>query len=284
MRWPADHPLVRDPELSRHRAGVASVSPGSDPGTVLRHVEGRRVALRIHHGTGEAVLKVFARPRARGNDRRLRLIAAADPHAAPTPLGADATGHVGLVAWQRGTPFGAVPDPGLPAAAHAAGRALHRLHRVDAVLDRAWDVQDEIAALRRSTSARVAALIPRTPPVSPAADGAPVCAHRDFHPGQVVLDGDRARIIDLDDAAMAPAGLDVGNFTAHLWRDAALEVRPRPVVAAAVRAFLDGYGRVPADHAEWEDLSLLRLAALAEHRFSRPGDAARILAHRADRG
>lgn len=283
MHWPGDHPLTADPALTPFRAAAEALCDGRQAGPVLRHVAGRRVALRVHHGDGEAVLKVFARPRARGNERRLRLIAAADRDAAPPPLGCDPGGHAGLVGWQPGMPFTDLPDDRLPAAARAAGVALRRLHAVDVVLDRTWGPAQEIAALRAAATPPVAALLDDHPWSSGADAGPLVCSHRDFHPGQVVVDGDRARIIDLDDATQAPAGLDVGNFTAHLRRDGALGTRPADVTAAAVAAFLSGYGAVPRDLAAWEDVSLLRLAALAERRFARPGDAARILALRAER-
>ena len=81
--------------------------------------------------------------------------------------------------------------------------------------------------------------------------------------------GATARWIDLDDAAMAPAGLDVGNFVAHLRRDHAFGLRGADETRDAIEGFLDGYGEAPADLAAWERLSLIRLAGLATSRHNR---------------
>jgi Ser/Thr protein kinase RdoA (MazF antagonist) len=101
------------------------------------------------------------------------------------------------------------------------------------------------------------------------ADEPLVTSHRDCHPRQAVLTHDAARWIDLDDCAMAPAGLDVGNMIAHLKREAAIGLRAQPVTDAAVAAFRRGYGALPATAALWERLSLVRLCGLAETRHQR---------------
>jgi Ser/Thr protein kinase RdoA (MazF antagonist) len=40
--------------------------------------------------------------------------------------------------------------------------------------------------------------------------------HRDFYPEQVLVDGDRLYVTDLDLYARGPAALDIGNFVAHV--------------------------------------------------------------------
>jgi Ser/Thr protein kinase RdoA (MazF antagonist) len=82
----------------------------------------------------------------------------------------------------------------------------------------------------------------------------------------VVWTGDGVKFIDLDDCAMAPPGLDVGNFVAHLQVDAILESRAKDVIAAAVDAFASGYGSEPLALRAWTQIALARLAALAETR------------------
>jgi Ser/Thr protein kinase RdoA (MazF antagonist) len=74
------------------------------------------------------------------------------------------------------------------------------------------------------------------------------------------------RFIDLDDSAMAPPGLDVGNFLAHLQVDAIMERRAEDAIGAAVDAFAKGYGSEPLALRAWTQLALARLAALAETR------------------
>jgi Ser/Thr protein kinase RdoA (MazF antagonist) len=263
VRWPPDHPAVADPALARWRAGADEICPQAEVVEILRYLPERRVATHVRVDGQDAVLKIFRAPRARGNHRRLTALAAT-PAAGlvPAPLAVDTSGHVGLVEFIAGVP--------LPAdAARQAGAVLRRLHDSGALLDRDWSVADELAQLRRSageqtTEAVESAIRSWTPP-----DSERVPSHRDCYPAQTVLTPGGVRLIDLDDAAMAPRALDVGNFTAHLIKDGARD---------AVPAFLDGYGDVPADHACWERLSLARLAALAETRHGRPQEVLDLLA------
>ena len=89
--------------------------------------------------------------------------------------------------------------------------------------------------------------------------------------------------IDLDDAALSPRGLDVGNLLGHLTRERLTGVRSVQASMAAGEAFLDGYGPCAELTQEvvtgWTLLAVARLAGLAE---SRHGDAAQrdaLLAH-----
>ena len=249
--------------LARWCAGADEICPDAEVVEVLRYVPERRVATRVRVDGRDAVLKIYRATRARGNHRRLAALAAT-PAASlvPAPVAIDSSGHVGLVEFIDGIP--------LPAdAARQAGEVLRRLHDSGAVLDRDWSVADELAQLRRTageqTADAVESAIRRwTPP-----DSERVPSHRDCYPAQAVLTSNGVRLIDLDDAAMAPRALDVGNFTAHLIKDGARD---------AVPEFLAGYGDVPADHDRWERLSLARLAALAETRHRRPQEVLELLA------
>jgi len=225
------------------------------------------------------VLKVFARPRARGNDRRLRSLAAtrAGP-LVPRPLGVDPSGHVSLVAWTAGEVYDRVDARTFVAAAPAAGAALRALHASGAQLDRSWTYREEVAQLRRRATPATRAAAEEIVAATAALAAEPlVPAHRDCHPRQVVLRAGAVHWIDLDDAALAPAALDVGNFVAHLRRDACLGRRPVEATEAAVAGFLDGYGPVAGDLEGWTRLALVRLAGLAETRHGCPEDGRRLL-------
>jgi Ser/Thr protein kinase RdoA (MazF antagonist) len=80
--------------------------------------------------------------------------------------------------------------------------------------------------------------------------------------------------IDLDDAAMAPRGLDIGNLLGHLVRDRITGARSVRSAVEASEAFIDGYG--PCAELDegvltgWTVLAVARLAGLAQ---SRHGDA-----------
>ncbi len=276
--WPGDHPARTDPALAPWAQGLHEVCPGSRVLRTLRHVPGRRVAAQVRTGAGEvAVAKVFARPRARGNDRRLRALAGGRAGAVlPRPIGADRTGHVLAVGFTPGTPMNDLDDSSYLLAAGLAGEALRRLHDCRVALDRTWTLQHEVRQLLATcgpvTTGPARAFLAGTGRATAArGEHDVVCGHRDFHPQQVVLqDGGTVGLIDLDDAADAPRALDTGNFTAHLQLDAMQGRRNEQVAVEAVSRFLGGYGSAGAAHSWWEELSLLRLAALAE---TRQGDA-----------
>ena len=286
MPFPADHPAVLDPALAEWAAGLDEAVPEAAPGHVLRHLPGRRIAVLTEAAGKSVVVKVFASPRARGNARRL-LALAVTPVAdlVPAVVGCDHAGHVLAVTYREGT----IPDhlPDSTYAGHFAdiGRALRALHDSGAELDREWGRDEEVAQLVRRHVWATAQLVHDLDATTLWLRDLPtVPSHRDFHPRQVVVTPDGGiALIDLDDAAMAPRGLDVGNMLAHLVRERVTGRRPAAVTAAATAAFLDGYGSSddldPRAMEAWTTLSLVRLAALAETRHQDPAQRDALIAH-----
>ncbi len=97
--------------------------------------------------------------------------------------------------------------------------------------------------------------------------------HRDLHDKQILLDGAKGSLIDLDLAAAGPPGLDAGNLLAHLrlralqgarvpWREIALRV-----------AAVAGPERVHV----WTASALLRLALIYARRRREPGLLGRLM-------
>jgi len=86
--------------------------------------------------------------------------------------------------------------------------------------------------------------------------------HRDLYEEQVLM-GEQVGIIDLDDAALVPPELDLGNLLAHLEL---LGVRSGTDLTRAGDALLHGYeGVAPVDPVLLDRvrrLSLLRLACI----------------------
>lgn len=271
MRWPPDHPALHDSVLSPLTANASDLCADGHLGAVLRHVPGRRIAVAVDTPAGPGVLKIYATPRARGNHRRLTMLDAMAAHGTvPHSWGCDRTGHVGLVSWQPGETLHDLPDDRWTQGCAAAGTALAALHASGAQFDRTWTATHELAQLRRATVGPEATLVAHAGAVCERLDdGAVVSAHRDFHPKQVVIADGQAALIDLDDAAQAPVGLDVGNFLAHLAQEAVIGHRATAVVAAAREGFLDAYGRIDEDRDAWEWLALVRLAGLALTRHGR---------------
>lgn len=282
MRWPADHPLHHDEALAVFAAGVDELCPDATVRETFRYVAGRRVTTLVDVGGRPAVLKVFANPRARGNHRRLRALAVSGlGDIVPRSLGCDRGGHVGLISFRPGAVLDTLPDPLFVEASGLAGAALRRLHDSAAALDRTWTRTEEVQLLRKRAPQSMQHVLIGMDLESGAADDGPlVASHRDCHPRQLVHTGAGVAWIDLDDAAMAPAALDVGNLVAHLTREAVIDRRAVAVATAAQEAFLAGY-RWPAARcgllAQWVQLALLRLAGLAESRHDSPGERDALL-------
>lgn len=105
--------------------------------------------------------------------------------------------------------------------------AIHKLHRFGPQAPREHTMADELGVLRGRLSA-VARLYPTLEPritglldsceQIAATIGEPPWAgvHRDFYPDQVLVDGSRLYLVDLDLYAQGDPALDVGNFIAHL--------------------------------------------------------------------
>ncbi|MGG5258219.1 glycosyltransferase [Phycicoccus avicenniae] len=248
-------------------------------GPALRRVAGRRVTFSANRFDEDVVVKAFSSPRARGNARRLVAFEQAGlADVVPTSLGTSSDGCVGVVSFRAGTVMEDLDDEAFVTAARDTGRVLARLHDSGAALDRRWTAADECDQLVRRAPDGCRAVAAEEASRRPA-DGDLVPAHRDLHPRQVVRPavGEGVCLIDLDDTALAPRGLDVGNMVAHLRREAVVGRRSPAVAGAAVDAFLEGYGRVPEDLVAWERLALARLAGLAESRHGRPEERDALL-------
>jgi aminoglycoside phosphotransferase (APT) family kinase protein len=141
----------------------------------------------------------------------------------------------------------------LEAAMATAGRALAALHRTAAPEAPVRSATDELAELRHEL-ALVATVWPREAErIGRTLDalgshapepGVLVLSHGDFTPSQVLLDGDRPGIVDLDTLCRSDPALDLGRFLAHVrLLVARLTGDPdAPLCADLSRAFLRGYG------------------------------------------
>ena len=282
MHWPADHPLHHDEVLAAFAAAADELCARATVLETFRYVPGRRVTTLIDVAGRPAVLKIFANPRARGNHRRLRAMELAGLGAiVPRSLGCDRSGHVGLISFRPGAVLDTLADARFVDASGRAGVALRRLHDSAAALDRVWTRADEVRLLRKRAPQSMQHVLDGMDLESGSVDDGPlVTSHRDCHPRQLVHTGGDVAWIDLDDAAMAPAALDVGNLVAHLTREAVTDRRSISVAVAEQEAFLAGY-RWPAGGsgllAQWVQLALLRLAGLAESRHGSPGERDALL-------
>ncbi|MBA3641850.1 MAG: phosphotransferase, partial [Acidobacteria bacterium] len=115
---------------------------------------------------------------------------------------------------------------GYPLARRAA-EAIAKLHRQAVPAHRQHSVDDEIRILRERLvmvadslphwQTRITALLDGCERIAASLHDAPSSGiHRDFYPDQILVDGDRLYLLDLDLYSNGDPALDVGNFMAHL--------------------------------------------------------------------
>lgn len=128
---------------------------------------------------------------------------------------------------------------------------------------------EPLADARPEWSRRLTRLLAACRDLGAALPEAPlVPCHRDFYPDQVVADGDRLYLVDLDLYCLGDPGLDAGNFLAHLT-DTALREQQHPAGLQDVQAaILDRLAELAGPHIRrrvrtYAALSLARLVAIS---------------------
>jgi aminoglycoside phosphotransferase (APT) family kinase protein len=227
----------------------------------------------------------------------LQRLAEGQVHVAP---GAGYIGSLGatLQGYVPGEDLGSlIGSASFPTLAREAASTLAQLHGLSLPLSRrdplkdAWAVQRwsrVLEAIQPHLGARVAAL--RDGLVAALESQARVTGpiHGDFHPTNVVADGERITLVDLDEVALGDRMLDVGRFLASLRVSALRRSDEAFALNAEGAAFLDEYlHRAPGDERRvhlYEAAALLTSAA-APFRLQRPGwqQAATVLVEEAER-
>ncbi|MEM6674116.1 MAG: phosphotransferase [Planctomycetota bacterium] len=157
---------------------------------------------------------------------------------------------------------------------------LAKLHRCGATTDRAYGPMESLAHIDSSPSTLAAALPELDDPIrrivdvvhalSASMDELPTTVvHGDFHAKQVLLDGDRAWLLDFDRVGFGDPAMDVGNFLAISLQD----FEEYPALDDHLSAFLRRYAdacpgtrldRLPG----YVALANLRLACKQHRRLS----------------
>jgi Ser/Thr protein kinase RdoA (MazF antagonist) len=237
----------------------------------LKRRPGRRRTLRVRGPRGSAIAKVYASDRAAVVASRVASLASGPPEpVVPAVLLADSGRHLLVLSDVPGSPLREAllaVDLGRCSRAGAAlgtwhtawaGRAPDALARHTAV--RELEILDSRAARSSPPVARAIREALRSLAVDWECT---TVVHRDLYEEQVLV-GEHVGLIDLDDAAIGPPELDLGNLLAHVTL---LELRRARDLSAGVGALLGGYAKTgPALDAELLDccrrLTLLRLACL----------------------
>lgn len=230
---------------------------------IIRHKPGRRAILRYEMATGESLFgKTFASKRGAKVYEITRTITAArafGPNVAlPDPVGWLPDLRLLLQQPVCGAPIEQALLDGDWDLAVAIACALHHFHTSRLDLGRTHDLAKELEPLPM----RVSQVAEACPELAQAANRCldriqeidaslfdwrlqPV--HRDFYHDQVLCDGDRLAILDLDDAAMSEPLIDVANFRAHLMLLGAHQRGDVTALELVSDAFLDRRRQLETD-------------------------------------
>ncbi|WP_050527680.1 aminoglycoside phosphotransferase family protein [Pseudorhodobacter aquimaris] len=250
---------------------------------LVRHKPGRRALIRYRLGDA----RVLGKLRAKGPDCKTpalhqALRAAGLDGRAPLNVGVPAArGAIAAPAlwFQDEVAGGLLADmlhPGGDIGPVArTGTALARLHLAGVPATRVWTMADEVGVLERALATARAHLpdeATRIEGIAVAAAGlvqrlGPVEAtgiHRDFYPDQVLIDGGRVWLLDLDLYAEGDPVIDLANFLAHLDEFGLRQYRDLTALGRHAAAFLAGYAAA-RPIGDQHRLEVLRLVSLARH-------------------
>jgi aminoglycoside phosphotransferase (APT) family kinase protein len=235
----------------------------------LKHKPGRRRTLRARGSRRTAIVKLYESDRVPLVAARLAALAAGPPEPeVPRVLHVDPTRRMLVLSALEGEPLRDSLVTSDLAACARVGQALAAWHRAwrntHSVAFRPHAFEDEKRILLARAAAAPPAIGAAVRARLAALDGAWRCTtvvHRDLYEEQILL-GDRVGLIDLDDAALGPPELDLGNLLAH---SELLELRADGEVQPAIDALVDGYDAASLDHAlldRCRKLAILRLACI----------------------
>jgi aminoglycoside phosphotransferase (APT) family kinase protein len=238
----------------------------------LKRKPARRLTLRATGRDGSAIVKLYVSDRARTVAARVGALASGPPEPlVPGVLTVDPGLRLVVLSDLHGAPLRAFAVAGDWRACERAGAVLGAWHRfwraAPAPPPLAWHTARRECELLRARARKASPSIARTvlSLAAPLAEPwpCPTVVHRDLYEEQILL-GDRAALIDLDDAALGPPELDVGNLLAHLELRA---LRAGSGIDGAGQALLDGYAAAgavldPVLLDRCRRLSLLRLVCI----------------------
>ena len=236
---------------------------------VVRHKAGRRCLIEYdlvveRPGAEPESLTLTAKVRARGADTRTYRVQRAlwragfDSHSAdglsvPEPLGVVRDLHMCL---QRKVPGVSatrhLTAPGATALLARIAEAAHKLHQSGVPTSRRHTIDDELRILQErlrfvaqtrpewtqrldrvlSACVRLAAALQQPVPRG---------IHRDFYADQLLVDGDRLYLLDLDLYSLGDPALDIGNFAAHLIEQGLREFDDPDTLGSCATALQDRF-------------------------------------------
>jgi hypothetical protein len=241
-------PLIRDLLPERPELWEAEIR-------CLRYWPGRRYAAELCAADGSrALLKAYTRNGYRRARRSAGVFRSRGPLRVARLLGFSDTDRLLAFEWLPGGMLSGFLTPELDReAVTATGAALAALHAQSPGALECWRREDETAYLF-ALSSEIGFVCPR---LSARSDGlarrlaswlarAPVAqspVHSDFSDAQVLIDGDRAAIVDLDSALCGDPADDLGSLLAQVEIHAQSGRMSRGRVETMTSALLEGYRR-----------------------------------------
>ena len=196
--------------------------------------------------------------------------------AVPASLGVHAAGNIWFQAMVPGKELSIYLESDADTALFKrAGRALAVLHSTQVTSARTWSLQNEAEVLTKALDKAVVArpeleekiLALRSLSLR-AFDSLPATSarliHRDFYQDQLLMDGDRVWILDLDLVAQGDPAIDIGNFLAHIKEYALRRYGSVSALKSIEQAFLKGYA-CEGCAVDRKRISLLESLSLARH-------------------
>lgn len=240
---------------------------------MVRHKPGRRCLIEYDLEVPDApsgIVTLLGKARARGLDeagpRLLTALRAAgfgdgseDGISVPEPVGTSPEFRMWLQRKVAGEPATRLlAEAGGDALARRIAEAAHKLHRAGVRTARRHTMEDELRILHErlplvarekphlagrlerllSACRRLGGSVPRPEPCG---------IHRDFYGDQVIVDGSRLYLIDLDLYCEGDPGLDVGNFVGHLTEQALRTLGDPDALADRERALEDRFAELSGE-------------------------------------
>ena len=237
----------------------------------LKHKPGRRTTFRARGARRDAIVKVYASDRAPTVAARIAALAdGPDDVEIPEVLLCEPEQHVVVLSEVAGMPLRESLLAGDAETCERAGSALGAWHRAwagttpDPLVAHTAKRELEILTERaESAPPEIARLVRAGLPSLADGAWAPVTVvHRDLYEEQIMV-ADRIGLIDLDDCALGPPELDIGNLLGHIDL---LELRSGRDLSTMADRLLAGYRRQgpldPALLARCRSLTLVRLACI----------------------
>ncbi|MFC2172028.1 phosphotransferase family protein, partial [Acidobacteriota bacterium] len=174
--------------------------------------------------------------------------------------------------------FDLLDKPDGKAGVESAGTLLAAIHQIDVPMPNPrHSAKNEIAlvsgwcevfdAVKPDMARKIRVLCDQLAVYQPRKERRLCTAHRDFYDKQVLYSPSRTTALDLDTACMAPAGLDLGNFCAHLTLRGLQRHGDSEHFKEHASRFVNAYrkagGGCESRNIAWyQAMSLLRLAGL----------------------